>query len=67
MASYKQAIEWLADMDDNEWAQTGDYDAHGLMLSVAASMVRDLWKKDEKTVQQDLLKQIWKNDNKPLT
>lgn len=38
---YREAIEWLAGNDDCHWL--GDFDGHGPMLSVSASMVRDLW------------------------
>lgn len=38
---YREAIEWMASNDDCYWL--GDYDAHGPILSVSASLVRDLW------------------------
>lgn len=38
---YREAIAWLAGNDDCYWI--GDHDGHGPMLSVSASMVRDLY------------------------
>lgn len=63
MASYRQALEWLADMDDCEWVRSKDHDAHGLMLSVSASMVRDLWNKTDDKLLEDLSRVIRRNNN----
>lgn len=52
MASYREAIEWIAGHDDCYWI--GDRDAHGLIMSVTACMVRDLWNKPDAKVIQDI-------------
>jgi hypothetical protein len=49
---YRDAIEWLAGNDDCYFL--GDYDAHGLMLSVAASLVRDLWDVTDERLVKDI-------------
>ena len=58
MASYKQAIDWLAGNDDNEWLT----DENGC-LSVSASLVADLFKKTDEQVKKDLQKHINKYMN----
>jgi hypothetical protein len=50
MASYRDAIDWIALNDDTDFLDDTEVDA----LSVTASMVADLWGKDEKTVKADL-------------
>jgi len=49
---YREAIDWLAGNDDCYYL--GDYDAHGLMLSVAASLVRDLWDVTDERLVKDI-------------
>ncbi len=58
MASYKDAISWMADMDDNEWLGEPNQ-----IPSVTASMVSDIFKKPMAKVVRDLEKAIWENDN----
>jgi hypothetical protein len=58
MASYKEAIAWMADMDDNQWL--GDDNP---IPSVTASMVSDIFKKPMSKVVKDLTKAIWEIDN----
>lgn len=49
---YREALEWLAGNDDCYWL--GDYDGHGFILSVSASMVRDLWDVTDEKLLKDL-------------
>jgi hypothetical protein len=49
---YREAIEWLAGNDDCYWI--GDHDNHGAMLSVSASLVRDLWGVTDERLIADL-------------
>lgn len=58
MASYREAINWLANNDDCYWL--GDRDISGPILSVAASLVRDLWNKQEEVLAKDLRKELKK-------
>jgi enoyl reductase-like protein len=55
---YREAVEWLAGNDDCYWI--GDYDAHGPMLSVATSMVRDLWGVTDEKIIADLKRALRK-------
>lgn len=54
----REAIEWLAGNDDCYWL--GDYDGHGPMLSVAASMVRDLYDITDERLISDLRRALAK-------
>lgn len=56
MASYKEAVEWIASNDDCYWI--GDRDAHGPIMSVTACMVRDLWNKNDEKVIKDIRKAL---------
>lgn len=59
---YREAIEWLAGNDDCYWL--GDYDALGPILSVSASMVRDLYDVTDDRLIADLkkaLKRVYPN------
>jgi hypothetical protein len=49
---YHEAVAWLAANDDCHWL--GDHDAHGPMLSVSASMVRDLFDVSDDRLLADL-------------
>ncbi len=49
---YREALEWLAGNDDCYWL--GDFDAHGPIMSVAASMVRDLFDVTDDKLLKDL-------------
>lgn len=53
MASYSQAIEWIADNDDTDFLDHEDDVACGT-LSVTASMVCDLFDKTEEQVKASL-------------
>lgn len=53
-ASYKSAITWLVNNDDNEWLRDARYGS----VSVTAALVADLWGKDDNTVAQDLLREL---------
>jgi hypothetical protein len=55
-ASYRQAITWLASNDDCYWL--GDHDAHGCILSVTASFVRDIWDVPEEKLLADLRREL---------
>lgn len=55
---YREAIEWLAGNDDCYWI--GDRDGHGLIMSVAASMVRDLYDVSDERLVSDLRKALKK-------
>lgn len=59
---YREAIDWLARNDDCYWL--GDRDALGPILSVSASMIRDLFDASEERLIADLrrkLKQVHPN------
>lgn len=55
---YREAVEWLAHNDDCYWL--GDHDSHGPMLSVAASVVRDLWDVSDDKLITDLRRELRK-------
>lgn len=55
---YREAVDWLASNDDCYWL--GDFDAHGPMLSVSASMVRDLYDVDDAKLIADLRRALRK-------
>jgi len=55
---YREAVEWLAHNDDCYWL--GDHDAHGLMLSVTASLVRDLFDVTDERLSADLVRALRK-------
>ncbi len=55
MASYKQAVEWIASNDD---AEIGDED-RGYIVSV--HLVADLWRKEPKTVARAVERHRRKN------
>lgn len=57
--SYREALDWIAANDDTEFMNDGD-DAP---LSVTASLVQDLWDKDDATIRHDLLLAI-RRDNR---
>lgn len=57
MASYKDAINWMAEMDDNLWL--GE---HNQIPSVTASMVSDIFNKSMHKVVKDLEKAIREHD-----
>jgi hypothetical protein len=54
MASYKEAIAWMALNDDTEWAENGD------PQSVTAALVADIFGKDDEKVRTDLCKMLKK-------
>lgn len=49
-ASYKRAIQWLADNDDCEWLNDGP----NASMSVSCALVADLFAVDDARVQRDL-------------
>ena len=51
--SYKQAIEWIVDMDDCYWVQD-----ENPIASVTACMVADLFDVDLERVKRDIAKLI---------
>lgn len=55
---YREAIEWLACNDDCYWL--GDHDNHGAMLSVSASMVRDLYGVTDERLIADIRRNLKK-------
>lgn len=55
---YREAVEWLAGNDACYWL--GDYDAHGQMLSVSASMVCDLYDVTDEKLIADLRRTLAK-------
>lgn len=59
MASYKQAIEWMAVNDDTEWTKD-----EAPALSVTAALTADLFRKDDQTVTADLRKFLAKSAKK---
>lgn len=53
--SYKQAIQWMADNDDTEWADHEDNEISGLgTISVTGCLVADLFDVKEEKVRKDL-------------
>ena len=54
MASYKQAIAWMVDNDDTEWATNGDPG------SVTAAIVADLFNKTDEQVRADVQRALGK-------
>jgi hypothetical protein len=57
MARYKDAIEWMADNDDTEWANHDGSSAIGTE-SVTACLVADLFNKDIAQVREDLIRRL---------
>jgi hypothetical protein len=55
---YREAVEWLAGNDDCYWL--GDFDRHGLIMSVAASMIRDLYDVTDEKLSADIRKALKK-------
>lgn len=57
MASYKAAIQWIAEEDDTDFLDdVEDSEA----MSVTGSMVADLFNKDHDTVRKDLRRALAK-------
>jgi len=54
MATYKKAIQWLVDNDDNDWVEGKLIGKEGDQLSVSACMVADLFAKPDAQVAIDL-------------
>lgn len=54
---YREAIDWLAGNDDCYWL----LDTPGPMLSVSASMVRDLWDVSDEKLIKDLRRALHKS------
>jgi hypothetical protein len=52
-ASYRDAISWLAQMDDNDWLYEDEK-----TLSVAASLVRDVFDVTEAKLIADLEREL---------
>lgn len=61
MATYNQAIEWIALNDDTDFLDDTEVDT----ISVTASMVADLFSKDDETVVRDLRRAL-KRENRRL-
>lgn len=59
MASYRKAIEWLAENDDNGWL------SEDCGPSVAAALVADLFGKADRDVRGDLIKYLLRKGRVP--
>jgi hypothetical protein len=58
---YREAVEWLAYNDDNEWAHHPE--ATGLGgISVAGALVRDLYGVEDARLRKDIVKLEAKRD-----
>lgn len=57
MARYQDAINWIADNDDTEFVRDAETSSDYL-LSVTATLVRDLWDKTDDEILRDLRKAI---------
>jgi hypothetical protein len=55
---YREAVDWIASNDDCYWL--GDHDGHGLIMSVTASMVCDLWGVTDTKLCADLVRALRK-------
>lgn len=55
---YREAIEWLAGNDDCYYLVTSD--DHEIIMSVAASMIRDLYDVSSEKLQGDVRKALKK-------
>ena len=53
MATYKHAIEWIAEVDDTEWVHDPESNP-----SVTACLVADLFGKEEDQVRADIRKAL---------
>ena len=49
-ASYREAIRWLADNDDNEWIE----DDEDMSVSVTAALIADIFDVPQERVRDDL-------------
>ncbi len=65
MASYKAALDWIAEQDDTEWIgdyEVKEYNGDGTwdepVMSVTATLVADLWKKTPQQLITDLKKAL---------
>lgn len=54
---YRAAIQWIIDNDDTEWIK----DPNGYM-SVTATMVADIYGKDDQRVRKDLKRAMEKKE-----
>lgn len=61
MARYADAIFWIAANDDTEWIDHQADSAEGSM-SVTATLVCDIFNKDEKTVREDLKRELKRHE-----
>ena len=57
MASYKDAISWIAEVDDTEWTEYPEDSASGTP-SVTAHLVADVWGKSISLVRADIIRAI---------
>lgn len=57
MARYQDAIDWMADNDDTEWAEHAEDSAMGTE-SVTASLVADIFGKEAAQVRKDLIRAL---------
>lgn len=57
MARYQDAINWIADNDDTEFVRDAETSSDYL-LSVTATLVRDLWDKTDDEILRDLRKAL---------
>lgn len=59
MANYKQAIDWMAGNDDNEWLNGGaGKDGTEIIPSALACFIADLFNKPMVKVEKDLRKTL---------
>jgi len=63
-ASYKHAIEWLANYDDCSWINEKDNEP---MLSISAALVADLFDVDERRVRRDIAAFITRDNARRMT
>jgi hypothetical protein len=55
-ASYRDAVNWLALNDDNEWLNVFPFD-----FSVSASLIRDIFEVDEVKLREDIRREVRKD------
>ena len=59
-ASYREAIRWLADNDDNEWIE----DDEDMSVSVTAALIADIFDVPQERVKDDLRRALDKRARK---
>ena len=59
--SYRDAISWIANNDDNQWIEDFEYGS----ISVTAALVADIWDVEQDKVIRDLKRELTKTGEKP--